>query len=162
VTLLFLPRSALPTAPALPSAPFFGTGVSEDHPAPAFDLPRLDGEGDVTLSSLRGRVVVLNLWASWCGPCRLEAPTLESLWEQYRHRGVVLIGVDHKDARSAALAFDRRFGITYTTVFDPAGTLAAMFGAAGIPTTFVINRQGIIVYMVGVVWWSWVGYAHQT
>src|ERR671939_2048407 len=63
-------------------------------PAPAFDLPRLDGRGRVSLASLRGKAVIVNFWASWCVPCKDESPRLEAAWQRYRDRGVVVLGVD--------------------------------------------------------------------
>ena len=89
---------------------------------------------------------MLNIWRSWCPPCREEAPQLEEVWTQYRFRGVQFIGVDHQDSRGAGIAFVRKFGITYSSAFDPGGTVAARYGAVGIPTTFVIDRRGRIVY----------------
>src|SRR5437879_6980948 len=77
--------------------------------APDFDLQRVDHGGTLKLSSLRGRVVVLNFWASWCRPCKDEAPTLEAAAERWRHRGVVFVGIDTQDFSSDARAFARRF-----------------------------------------------------
>src|SRR5437762_2864664 len=71
-------------------------------PAPGFSLTRLDREGTLDLASLRGSPVVLNFWASWCGPCKREAATLEQLWRHYRPRGVVFVGIDANDAASDA------------------------------------------------------------
>jgi peroxiredoxin len=95
-----------------------------DTPAPDFELPLLEGDGSLRLSSLRGRVVVVNFWASWCAPCRLEAPDLQAAWEDYRDRDVRFLGVDELDDRYAAQGFVREFGITYPRVFDPSGSLA--------------------------------------
>ena len=93
-------------------------------PAPAFSLPRLDGSGDVSLASFRGKTVVLNFFASWCAPCKREAPDLESLWRQYRSDGVVVLGVDSGDARGDARRFLGAHGVTYPIVFDPDEKLA--------------------------------------
>lgn len=114
--------------------------------APDFDLPLLDGDGELKLSSLRGSIVVLNFWASWCGPCREEAPDLQAAWIDYQDRGVRFVGVDERDDRAAALAFVDEFGITYPSVFDPAGSLADDFAFLGLPSTFVIDAEGNIVY----------------
>ena len=114
--------------------------------APAFSLPRLDGGGDVSLASLRGKTVVLNFFASWCSPCKHEAPDLESLWRRYRSQGVVVLGVDSGDARSDARRFLRAHGVTYPIVFDPGEQLAyGPYSLAGFPTTYVINPTGRIV-----------------
>ena len=115
-------------------------------PAPAFTLPRLDGKGDVSLASLRGSTVVLNFFASWCGPCKREAPDLESLWRRYRSDGVVVLGVDSGDERGDARRFLDAHGVTYPIVFDPGRKLAlGPYALPGFPVTYVINRAGRIV-----------------
>ena len=115
-------------------------------PAPAFSLPRLDGKGDVSLASFRGKTVVLNFFASWCGPCKREAPYLESLWRRYRSDGVVVLGVDSGDARSDARHFLDAHGVTYPIVFDPGEKLAqGPYVLPGLPVTYVINSAGRIV-----------------
>jgi peroxiredoxin len=114
--------------------------------APAFSLPRLDGKGDVSLASLRGRTVVLNFFASWCAPCKREAPDLESFWRKYRSEGVVVLGVDSGDTRGSARAFLGAHGVTYPIVFDPGETLAqGSYAVPGLPVTYVLNPQGRIV-----------------
>jgi DsbE subfamily thiol:disulfide oxidoreductase len=118
----------------------------EDRPAPDFGMPALSGRGDIALRDFRGRVVVLNFWASWCGPCRREAPGLQSTWGAYRDQGVRFVGIDYRDDRAAARAYEREFGITYPSVYDPGGVLAFDFRLAGLPTTFIIDAAGRIVY----------------
>lgn len=114
--------------------------------APAFSLPRLEGSGKVSLASLRGRTVVLNFFASWCGPCKREAPDLESYWRRYRGDGVVVLGVDSGDTKSAARSFLSAHGVTYPIVFDPNETLAyGPYALPGMPVTYVLTRQGRIV-----------------
>ena len=112
--------------------------------APSFALPSVQGTGTISLQAFRRRVVVLNFWASWCGPCKEEAPQLQAVWQAYRGRGVQLIGVDHRDDRTAAIAFQRRYAISYPSVSDPAGELSARYRMIGIPTTFVIDGAGRI------------------
>ncbi|MGH3048897.1 MAG: TlpA family protein disulfide reductase [Gaiellaceae bacterium] len=114
--------------------------------APAFSLSQLDGRGDLTLASLRGKVVVLNFWASWCGPCKREAPALQKVWQQYRGKGVVVLGVDTGDAKGDARRFLSAHGITYPVVLDPNRTLAlGSYGVPVLPTTFVLTRAGRLV-----------------
>jgi cytochrome c biogenesis protein CcmG/thiol:disulfide interchange protein DsbE len=115
-------------------------------PAPAFSLPRLDGSGDVSLRSLRGKTVVLNFFASWCEPCKREAPDLEQLWRHNRSDGVVVLGVDSGDGKGSARRFLSAHGVTYPVVFDPNQTLAlGPYALPGLPVTYVINPAGRIV-----------------
>jgi cytochrome c biogenesis protein CcmG/thiol:disulfide interchange protein DsbE len=114
------------------------------RPAPAFDLRSLDG-GDVRLADMRGRVVVLNFWASWCGPCKGEAKTLEQTWRQYRSRGVVFVGVDYHDVAGDARRFLAHHDITYPTVQDGSGAIADRYGVSAVPETYFIDRRGRLV-----------------
>lgn len=121
------------------------TAIPVDEPAPDFQLPMLgDSERKVSLSSLMGQVVVLNFWASWCAPCREEASGLQSAWEQYRSQGVMFLGINEQDDEAGALNFQRDLGITYPSLFDPAGSLAADYRFAGLPATFVIDDEGVL------------------
>jgi cytochrome c biogenesis protein CcmG/thiol:disulfide interchange protein DsbE len=113
--------------------------------APDFTLPRLDTEGTLSLSDLRGKGVVINFWASWCVPCKEEAPVLEAAWREHRDEGLVVLGVDFNDLRSDALAFMREVGMTYPVVYDRDGALVADYGATAVPETFFVNRQGRLV-----------------
>ena len=122
-----------------------------DKPAaPDFELPRLGEDGTTRLSSLRGKAVVLNVWASWCVPCRTEAPALQQAYERWRGQGLVVLGVDQQDVEGDALDFVRKHGITYPSVRDGSGTVAGRYGATGVPETFFIDRQGrVVAYFSG-------------
>jgi cytochrome c biogenesis protein CcmG/thiol:disulfide interchange protein DsbE len=114
------------------------------RPAPAFALATLDG-APVSLATHRGKVVVLNFWASWCYPaCYEEAPVLEQNWRAYRERGVVVVGVDIQDTREAAMKFVGDFGLTFPVVQDLKGTVSVDYGVYGVPETFFVDRQGRI------------------
>ncbi|NIN67789.1 MAG: redoxin domain-containing protein [Anaerolineae bacterium] len=120
-----------------------GPGPLQEGPAPDFTLKLFDGS-QLSLSELRGQVVVLNFWASWCPPCRDEAPILESAWQRYGEAGVTVIGVDYQDTEAPALRFIEEFGITYPNGPDPRSRIAKAYGVQGVPETFVITQEGEI------------------
>lgn len=124
-----------------------GQLTSGDSPvAPDFTLPRIDAKGgNLTFASLRGKPVVVNFWASWCIPCKDEAPALQKTYETYRSQGLVVLGVDAKDFRQDGKRFMRRYGITYPVVADGRGSTLGKWGVAGFPETFFVNRQGHLV-----------------
>ncbi|MBA2293527.1 MAG: redoxin domain-containing protein [Actinobacteria bacterium] len=113
--------------------------------APSFTLERLDREGQLSIADLRGKAVVVNFWASWCLPCREEAPVLQQTYERYRDDGLVVLGVDYNDFRQDARRFMERFALTYPVVFDGKGSTAGKWGLRGVPETFFVNRSGTIV-----------------
>ena len=115
--------------------------------APDFELTTYTGDA-FRLSDLRGTVVVLNFWASWCVPCRDEAPVLQSLWERYRDRGVILVGVGYADIESDALAFIAEFGITYPNGPDIGTRISDTYNIQGVPETFVIDQEGNVVKLI--------------
>lgn len=113
--------------------------------APAFNLQVWGSSNSVSISSLHGKPVVLNLWASWCIPCRQEAPALESAWQQYQSQGVEFIGVDVQDTQQAGQQFISENGITYPIVTDADGHLSINYGMTGVPETYFISPSGRIV-----------------
>jgi cytochrome c biogenesis protein CcmG/thiol:disulfide interchange protein DsbE len=113
--------------------------------APAFELDLLDGSGSVDLASYSGHPVVLNFWASWCGPCKDEAGTLEEAWQRWSKRGVEIVGIDTRDSADPAQAFVAAHRITYPIAVDAPGETADRYGVAGMPQTFVISGDGRIV-----------------
>jgi cytochrome c biogenesis protein CcmG/thiol:disulfide interchange protein DsbE len=121
----------------LRSAP---SGIKGGSPAPDFQLPMLDGGGTLSSTDLRGKPVVLNFWASWCLPCREEAPRLQRAWERYKSQGVTIVGVNIKDAKSDAKKFVKEFGITYPIVRDENSEFADKLGVYGLPETFFVDH----------------------
>ena len=111
-------------------------------PGLARTLPVLDAAGSRSLGSYRGKVVVLNFWASWCQPCRTETPLLEKLQRQIASRGGTVLGVNYRDTTGDANAFAHRYGLTYPSLRDVDGDLAQDYGTRALPETFVIDREG--------------------
>ncbi len=109
--------------------------------APDFSLTGFDGR-KVTLSKLRGQVVIVNFWASWCPPCREEAAYLEQTWRKYQDQGVVFIGVDYADTDKEALAYIKEFDITYINGPDIGTRISQAYNIQGVPETFYVARNG--------------------
>jgi cytochrome c biogenesis protein CcmG/thiol:disulfide interchange protein DsbE len=136
-------------------------------PAPGFSLDVLEkgtlprrlqrtgealADGELALSELRGTPAVLNFWASWCPPCREEAPRLQRGWERWGERGVLFLGLDMQDLPEDAHDFLREFRISYPTIRDPGKDVANDYGATGLPETYFISAVGRVVgHVVGVV-----------
>jgi cytochrome c biogenesis protein CcmG, thiol:disulfide interchange protein DsbE len=113
------------------------------YSAPDFTLNSIDG-APVTLSDLRGKVVVLNFWATWCPPCRAEIPALEDLSRKYDGKAVVL-AVNVQEDPAVVLGFVREYGMTYPVVLDPRAEIARAYQVIAFPTTFFIDARGVIV-----------------
>lgn len=118
-----------------------GLAQVSSGPAPDFTLNTFDGPA-LRLSTLKGQAVVINFWASWCIPCRDEAPLLERTWRTYKDSGVVFIGVAYLDDEKSARAFLAEFNITYPNGPDLGTQIAPLYRIKGIPETFFINRVG--------------------
>jgi cytochrome c biogenesis protein CcmG/thiol:disulfide interchange protein DsbE len=111
--------------------------------APDFTLAQFDGK-PFTLSTLRGQVVVVNFWASWCAECHTEQPVLNQAWQQFRDSGVVVVGVNFQDTTEDAIDYVRSAGVSYPVVEDSDSRTALAYGLRGVPETFVIDRTGRI------------------
>lgn len=113
--------------------------------APEFDLETIDGQS-VRLSDLRGNPVLINLWASWCPPCRAEMPAMERVYQEYRHRGftILAVNVTNQDSIAAAAAFTQAYGLTYPILLDVEGAVSRQYQLRSLPTSFFVDSQGII------------------
>ena len=114
-------------------------------PAPAFRLSDVDGTPR-TLESLRGSVVLLNFWATWCVPCRDELPAMERLHRAYRGRGLSVVGVNFKESARDVATFTKTIGVSFATLLDSDGVVSGSYRVRGLPVTFLVDRQG------GVLW----------
>jgi len=120
-------------------------GRGANPAAPSFRLDRLDRPGKLTLAAYRGRPVVVNFWGSWCAPCKEEAPVLEGVWQRYRGRGLVVIGIDFYDVKSVARRFARENRMTYPLAYDGPGKTLSDYGVAAAPETYFVARNGKLV-----------------
>jgi cytochrome c biogenesis protein CcmG/thiol:disulfide interchange protein DsbE len=126
--------------PAVLRSPLIG------RPAPDFALRTLDGSGTVRLSDLRGQVVVINFWASWCRDCRVEHPALTAAWQRYRDSGAVVLGVAFQDRKEGSTSFARELAIGYPLLQDPESRTALAYGVYGIPETFFVSPDGRVTH----------------
>ncbi len=118
-------------------------------PAPDFTLATAAGD-EFTLSELRGRPVLINLWASWCGPCRTEMPAIERVYRAYRDEGLVVLAVNvtHQDSQQAALAFAAEYGLTFPILLDLDGQVARAYQMRALPSTYFVDPSGRISEVV--------------
>ena len=115
--------------------------------APAFVLTTFEGK-DISTEELAGKVILVNFWASWCNPCELEAADLQAAWTMYKDSGqVVFLGVDWSDTETEALAYMKKFGITYPSGPDYGTRISQAYRTQGVPETYVIDRAGNLAYV---------------
>jgi peroxiredoxin len=129
-------------------------GVATVEKGERADVPELSGKtvdgGQVDVADYKGKVVVLNVWGSWCPPCRAEAKNLETVYRDVKNQGVQFVGINTRDARvSLAQAFEKEFGVSYPSLYDPTGKLMLRFkkgtlNPQAIPSTLIIDREGKI------------------
>jgi thiol-disulfide isomerase/thioredoxin len=115
--------------------------MQDNAPTPDFFLVDPAGKKGA-LKDFRGKLVLLNFWATWCVPCREEMPAMERLYQQYKGKGFTIVAVDVKDSRKDALAFLKELKITYPIMLDPDGEVGLLYGAWGLPTTYLIGPKG--------------------
>ncbi len=153
VSLLNVGLLALILTQLLTPAPHVASDPLVGHPAPDFSLAMLrpdSSKSDLSLSNFKGKPVVLNFWASWCAPCKEEAPLLENTWKQMRAQGkdVVTLGIDFQDSKNDSLNFLQLYSITYPIVLDADGSVASKYGVISLPQTIFINRNGTVISKV--------------
>jgi peroxiredoxin len=118
-------------------------------PAADFTAARLDGT-QARLGDLRGKVVFLNFWATWCPPCQDEMPSMEALYQQFRGKDLEFLAVDIQEDKDEVAAFMKEYGLTFPAALDSTGRISDQYGIRGIPATFIIDREGgVIAAVVG-------------
>lgn len=121
-------------------------GVGKGQRAPEFSLPSLHG-GTVALSSMRGKVVLIDFWAQWCEPCKKELPQLDRLAKEYAGKGVAIVAVNIDKQRDNAERMVKQLGVTLPVLLDPAGSVAGTYDLPKMPTSFVVDKKGIVRYV---------------
>jgi cytochrome c biogenesis protein CcmG, thiol:disulfide interchange protein DsbE len=114
-----------------------------DHPAPPFTLNSLDGS-TVTLGDLAGQVVLINVWASWCVPCRAEMPMLQATYAEYHTQGFTILAVNQREPASTVAAYMQEVGLTFPALLDTRGTVSGAYRANVLPSSYLLDRRGVI------------------
>jgi cytochrome c biogenesis protein CcmG, thiol:disulfide interchange protein DsbE len=135
------------------AAPVMPAAAETNRPAPAFTLPRFGG-GELQLADLKGKIVVVNFWGTWCEPCKAETPALEAAYIQLQSQGVEFVGVNlrHQEALGAEgdaniANFVKSYGVTYPIVFDTTGEISRKYQISPIPVSYFLDQQGNIRYV---------------
>ncbi len=115
--------------------------MKENSPTPDFSLPTPDGK-KISLKDFRGKIVFLNFWASWCVPCREEMPAMDRLYQEFKDKNFVVLAVAVKDRKQDAISFVKELKLTYPIGLDPEGEVGLLYGAWGLPTTYLIGTRG--------------------
>ncbi|MFI5323060.1 MAG: TlpA disulfide reductase family protein [Thermodesulfobacteriota bacterium] len=117
---------------------------SEKRTAEIFSLETVDTGKKISLDDFKGKPVILNFWATWCGPCKEELPVFQKMWNKYKDKDVAFIGIDVMDDRSNAAEFIKNNDITYTILYDQQGEISSKYKVVALPATFFINKEGKI------------------
>jgi len=117
----------------------------ERHAAPAFTIENLRG-GDVTLADYKGKLVLLNFWATWCAPCLKEMPSMEKLWQKYKEQGLVVVAVSVDEGYKKRIqTFLKLYDLSFPVLLDPESEVSDLYKVSGIPASFLIDRNGKII-----------------
>jgi thiol-disulfide isomerase/thioredoxin len=138
--------SILSLALALASAPTLRASVAAGAPAAAFQLPAAVGD-PVSLAGLKGQVVLINFWASWCGPCRQEMPILDQLYKKYKAAGFTLLGVNVEPKSGDAISFLKATPVSFPILFDTQSRVSNLYEVSGMPSTVIVDRKGNVRYV---------------
>jgi thiol-disulfide isomerase/thioredoxin len=154
--ILALPLWAEPPAPAVVQA-FAKAGLQTERELmnlPDFEAPLLDGKR-VSLQDYRGKVVFLNIWATWCGPCRSEMPSMEIVYQRYKSRGLEILALNLQESKGEIETFMRWNRLTFPVIMDQDGRIGNQYGIRAIPTTYILDRQGrVVLRLVGSINWN--------
>ena len=122
---------------------------------PNFTFPDINGK-EVSLSDHRGKVVLVNVWATWCPPCRQEMPSMQSLYEKFKGENFEILAVSiDSEGREAVAPFMRKMNLTFPALLDPGETIRSLYGITGVPESFIIDKQGILVQkIIGPINWA--------
>ncbi len=127
-------------------APAATAGEAAPSPAADFTLPQRAG-GDVSLAALKGEVVLINFWATWCGPCRQEMPLLEQIYQRYRPLGFTLLGVNVEEDSEGALRWLQQVPVSFPVLFDRENRVSKLYDVTAMPSTVIVDRQGRVRYV---------------
>jgi len=139
----FIPRALLA---AILAGCLAAANAAAPQPAPDFTLKSLSGE-NLKLSELRGQVVLVNFWASWCGPCRQEMPLLDEMYQRYQKLGFTILGVNVEQDAAAAQAMLKESPVHFPVLFDPQSTASKLYNLNAMPTTVLVDRSGNVRYL---------------
>ncbi|MDR0388549.1 MAG: TlpA family protein disulfide reductase [Spirochaetaceae bacterium] len=128
--------------------------LRQKGPAPDFTL-KTPGGASISLAALKGKVVFLNFWATWCGPCRVEMPSMEAVYGELKNRGFEVLAVDVQERAADVQNFLTEFGLSFPSVLDTTGRISRLYNITAFPTTFILDREGnIIIRLVGSINWN--------
>ena len=129
--------------------------IQVGFPAPNFTFPNLNGQ-QVSLSDHRGKVVLVNIWATWCAPCRQEMPSMQKLYERFKGENLKILAVSiDSTGREAVAPFVQRLNLTFPVLLDPKGDIGPLYGATGVPESIIIDKEGTVVEkIIGPIDWS--------